>query len=72
MTQADFPGGAYEGHKEPSRNEFDLDYAAYLHEEKRMGNLTKEQERELLKDAAGKVRYELENVFPSVDRKSVV
>ncbi len=58
----------YEGRKEPCRNEFDLDYAAYLHEEKRMGNLTKEQERELLKDAAGKVRYELENVFPSVNK----
>lgn len=58
----------YEGRKEPCRNEFDLDYAAYLHEEKRMGNISKEQEKELLRDAAGKVRYELENVFPSVNK----
>ena len=58
----------YEGRKEPCRNEFDLDYAAYLHEEKRMGNISKEQEKELLKDAAGKVKYELENVFPSVNK----
>lgn len=58
----------YEGRKEPCRNEFDLDYAAYLHEEKRMGNITKEQERELLKDAASKVKYELDNVFPSVNK----
>lgn len=58
----------YEGRKEPCRNEFDLDYAAYLHEEKRMGKLTQVQVRELLEDASAKVMYELQNVFPSVNK----
>ena len=58
----------YEGRKEPCRNEFDLDYVAYLHEEKRMGKLTQEQERELRNDASAKVMYELQNVFPSVNK----
>lgn len=58
----------YEGRKEPCRNEFDLDYAAYLNEEKRMGKLTQEQVRDLLGDASARVMYEMQNVFPSVNK----
>lgn len=60
----------YEGKKEPSRNEFDLDYTAYLHEEKRMGKISQEEESRLLHDSASKVRYELQNVFPLVNKMS--
>lgn len=60
----------YEGKKEPSRNEFDLDYTAYLHEEKRMGRISQEQESKLLHDNSAKVMYELQNVFPLVNKMS--
>lgn len=60
----------YEGRKEPSRNEFDLDYTAYLHEEKRMGRISQEEESKLLHDNSSKVMYELQNVFPLVNKMS--
>ena len=58
----------YDGRKEPSRNEFDLDYGEYLHEQKRAGKVTPEEETQLLKNNAAKVMYELENVFPLVNK----
>lgn len=58
----------YEGRKEPCRNEFDLDYTAYLIEQKRMGKITPQQEAALQKDNLAKVRYELENVFPMINK----
>ena len=58
----------YEEKKEPSRNEFDLDYGAYLHEQKRMGKITADQEAKLLQSNVSKVIYELENVFPMVNK----
>ena len=45
----------YEEKKEPSRNEFDLDYGAYLHEQKRMGKITADQEAKLLQSNVSKV-----------------
>lgn len=60
----------YEGRKEPSRNEFDLDYTAYLHEEKRMGRISQEEESKLLQDNSSKVMYEIQNVFPLVNKMS--
>lgn len=58
----------YEEKKEPCRNEFDTDYVAYLHEQKRMGNITAEEQKELLTDRVAKVRFELENMFPVVNK----
>lgn len=58
----------YEGKKEPSRNEFDLDYVAYLVEQRKTGAITKEEEKNLLTDNTAKVLYELENVFPMVNK----
>lgn len=60
----------YEGKKEPSRNEFDLDYIGYLHEEKRMGRISQAEESNLINDNVGKVRYEIQNVFPGVNKMS--
>lgn len=60
----------YDGKKEPGRNEFDLDYVAYLREQKRLGNISAAQEADLLDDKMSKVAYELENVFPSVNKIS--
>lgn len=58
----------YRGEKEPSRNEFDLDYAAYLVEQRKTGNITQKEEKELLTDKRARVIYELENVFPMVNK----
>lgn len=58
----------YRGKKEPSRNEFDLDYSEYLHEQKRLGKISQEEENALLQNQVSKVMYELENVFPIVNK----
>ncbi len=58
----------YEEKKEPCRNEFDTDYVAYLYEQKRMGNITAEEQKELMTDRVAKVRFELENMFPVVNK----
>ena len=58
----------YEERKEPCRNEFDTDYVAYLYEQKRMGNITAEEQKELMTDRVAKVRFELENMFPVVNK----
>ncbi|MBE5846869.1 MAG: hypothetical protein E7300_04260 [Lachnospiraceae bacterium] len=56
------------GEKEPSRNEFDLDYPAYLHEQRTSGNITKAEEAELMNSPGDKVIFEMENVFPLVNK----
>jgi len=58
----------YRGEKEPGRNEFDMDYAEYLREKKRNGKITQQEEASLLSNQAAKVMYELENVFPLVNK----
>lgn len=58
----------YNGEREPSRNEFDMDYQQYLREEnKGRGELTKaEIERQQSPEA--KVHYEIKNFFQSNSR----
>ncbi len=58
----------YKGEKEPSKNEFDLDYAANLLEMRKAHKITKEQEKELLADQEKKIRYEIDNMFKSTNR----
>ena len=58
----------YSGEKEPSRNEFDSDYTAYIHEMKVTGKITEAKERALLKDQKGKAVFEIENMFPLVNK----
>lgn len=58
----------YRGEKEPSRNEFDVDYTAYIHEMKVTGQITLELEQRLLKDNVQKCLYELHNMFPVVNK----
>ncbi len=54
--------------KEPSRNEFDVDYLSYIHEKKIQKKITAEEEIQLSKDALKRLRYELENMFPLVNK----
>lgn len=58
----------YNGEKHPSRNEFDEDYADYIHKQKVTGNISASQEAALLKDPMSRVNYELQNLFPSVNK----
>lgn len=58
----------YRGKKEPSRNELDMDYREYLHEQKKMGRITASQESALLESGISKVMFEIDNVFPVVNK----
>ena len=58
----------YNGTKTPSRNEFDTDYQAYVHELKISGKITAEEETRLLKDKLKQVQFEMRNMFPSVNK----
>lgn len=58
----------YQGKKEPSRNEMDMDYRDYILEQKRMGRLTQAQEAALMQNNGSKVIYELTNMFPVINR----
>lgn len=58
----------YKGHKEPSRNEFDVDYTAYVHELKITGQISPDVENRMLHDNSQKVMYELQNMFPVVNK----
>ena len=55
----------YENRKEPSRNSFEQDYRDWLREEKRTGQITEKQEKELLEDNIKKVKFEISNMFIS-------
>ncbi|MDE7260185.1 MAG: cyclic nucleotide-binding domain-containing protein [Lachnospiraceae bacterium] len=58
----------YEGKKTPSRNEFDTDYQAYVHELKITGKITAKEETTMLKDREKQVMFELQNMFQSVNK----
>lgn len=67
-TFYDWLTAIYNGEKHPSRNEFDEDYADYIHKQKVTGNISAAQEAALLKDPMSRVNYELQNLFPSVNK----
>ncbi len=52
-----------EGRKEPSKSEFDLDYAESLRDKKRTGALTEEQVNKLADDRNAKFEFEIDNMF---------
>lgn len=56
------------GEEEPSKNEFDLDYPAYLREQRASGNITSAEEKELRSDQMNKLHYEISNMFTSVNK----
>ncbi len=68
FTLYDWLLAIYKGQREPSRNEFDNDYTQYLHELRFSGKITTEEEMRLKNDAAGRVMFELQNMFPVVNK----
>lgn len=53
----------YLGNKEPRRNEFDVDYAGYVHEMKTGGKIDADTEKALLSNTGQKVLFEIQNMF---------
>ena len=58
----------YKGQKEPSRNDFDTDYPGHLREMRHMRKIDEKEEARLLTDLGAKLNFELENVFPIVNK----
>ncbi len=58
----------YHGKKEPSRSEFDQDFTDYIHKLRATGNMPEPEIKALEKNAMAKVNYELQNLFPSVNK----
>ncbi len=58
----------YHGEKEPSRNDLDQDYYAYLQDMKRTGNITEEQQEVLKNDRKAKLEFEIRNMFQGGNR----
>ena len=53
----------YEGKREPSKNEFDLEYTDYIRQQKKSNAITQEEERYYLNDKGSKLQYEIKNMF---------
>ena len=53
----------YTGKRQPSKNEFDMEYVEMLREQKKMGEINAEEEKKLAGDSLKKLEYELQNMF---------
>ncbi|MBO5209836.1 MAG: hypothetical protein J6B68_10930 [Lachnospiraceae bacterium] len=58
----------YDGRKAPSRNEFDNDYTAYVHELKVTGKISAGEETTMLNDKKQRATFEIDNMFTSVNK----
>ncbi len=58
----------YNLEKDPSRNEFDMDYLSKLHELKVQGKISADDEVRMAKDPDERLNFELENMFPMVNK----
>ena len=67
-TAYEWMKAVYLGEKEPSRNEFDLDFPGYVRELKTTGKITAAQEKEMVNDNNEKMIFELSNMFPLVNK----
>jgi len=67
-TATEWLAAIYNGKREPCRNEFDQDYPAYVAELKQQKRFDAAEEARLLADREGKLMFELENIFPIVNK----
>ncbi len=58
----------YEGRKEPSKSEFDLDYAESIREMKKTVRMSAQEEKDMLTDSNKKLNYEIINMFQCNNR----
>jgi len=67
-TISEWLGAIYHGSVEPSLSEFEMDYPAYIRELKTTQKLDDKEVKRLLEDREEKLRFELENAFPVLNR----
>ncbi|MBR6643092.1 MAG: hypothetical protein IKL28_05485 [Lachnospiraceae bacterium] len=53
----------YTGKRQPSKNEFDMEYVEMLREQKKTGEISAEEEKKLAGDPMKKLEYEMQNMF---------
>lgn len=53
----------YEGRKEPSKNEFDIDYRTMVRTRKNKNEITEAEEKEFYENQDRKLEYEIKNMF---------
>ncbi len=53
----------YTGKRQPSKNEFDMEYVEMLREQKKLGEINAEEEKKLANDQMKKLEYEMQNMF---------
>ena len=53
----------YTGKRQPSKNEFDMEYVEMLREQRKMGEINAEEEKKLANDSMKKLEYEMQNMF---------
>ena len=53
----------YTGKRQPSKNEFDMEYVEMLREQKKMGEINADEEKKLAGDQMKKLEYEMQNMF---------
>ncbi len=58
----------YYGEKEPSKNEFDMNYNSYLLDLVKNGKITEQQQREYFNNKKMRVDFEIKNMFASVNK----
>ena len=67
-TTMEWFSAIYHGEKEPSRNDFDTTYADHIQEQLKERKITEKDVPRLLEDGEGKVLFEVEHVFPVVNK----
>jgi len=67
-TVAEWLESIYSGKNEPSLSEFDMDWVTYLRDKKNSKEIDAKEEARLLADQDEKLKYEMENCFPVVNR----
>ena len=68
FTVAEWLTAIYKGQRDPSLSEFDMDYTAYLRDLKNSKQIDAKEEARLLANMDERLRYEMENAFPVVNR----
>jgi len=53
----------YTNKRQPSKNEFDMEYIEMLREQKKMGEINADEEKKLANDQMKKLEYEMQNMF---------
>lgn len=67
-TMADWLREIYEGRKNPSKDEFDMDYEGHLRQQVTEGKLLAADREKALQDPEAKLHFEVENVMRYADR----